>query len=499
MIRSRQPSNMFSKRATRRIIFLCATLSAFLSQCRAWVAPPTTCATRAGHEESFQKYLITLPATRQSKERDISSLLSWAYSNGVETKNLNLEPDESLEGCFGVTASEDTPVMTRVLKVPASLILSSARIQGELYNDFGDDLSPAIEHIQASPYRSQMSHFFLFIKILIEREKGQESFWHPWIKSLPLSFDTAIAMDEDELEWLPPYAWALAGVERRHLMVFRDALQKVPENILPKTTLNNDSLIDWAFQVVFTRAWRYPEDKNSGNDDEKNGGGDSNERCDIVPFGDMFNHNVHKNLDLDYDVHDNFLAYTAKPATAKSPLHISYGRPTNPYRFLTIFGFCDTGMPEIFSQITLKNPSKQHQAMGYDLDKMVFRTKDGDISQPVWDVLLFSILEQKPELQQRFYKSHVNGDEKSKDEIHKMFHLETCLTLKTHVDRTLAEMDEILTRMNSIDNKEKELHPMYSLIYKNNQFVHNVFGMVQKKVDQMIKAEVMRRRESVSA
>lgn len=120
---------------------------------------------------------MTLQGTqRENKQRDVSSLLSWANSNGVQTNNLVLEPDESLEGCFGVTASGDTPAMTQVLKVPASLILSSTRIRDELCADYGDDLSPAIEHIQTSPYRSQISHFFLFVKVLIERAKGEDSF-----------------------------------------------------------------------------------------------------------------------------------------------------------------------------------------------------------------------------------------------------------------------------------------------------------------------------------
>ena len=481
-IHSQQIILMFSERTTR--IFLLAELAAFLSQCRAWVVVSPTSGKRVLHEESFQN-LMALPATQQEKERDIASLLSWAYLNGVETNNLNLEADNSLEGCFGVTASDDTPVTTRVLKVPASLILSSAQIRDELCTGFGDDILPAIKHIQASQYRSQISHFFLFIKILIEHAKGEDSFWHPWMQSLPRAFDTAIAMDEDELDWLPPYAWALANVERRHLMVFREALQKVPENILPKSVLNDDPLTEWAFQVVFTRAWRYPEDNNS-------------DRCDIVPFGDMFNHNVDKNLDLEYDSEDNFLAYTAHAVAARSPLHISYGRPTNPYRFLTIFGFCDTSMPEIFSQITLENPSEQHQDMGYDLDKMVFRTTDGAISKPVWDVLLYSILEQKPEIQERFYQSHIDGDVNTKDGIRKMFHLETCLTLKTHVDRTVAEIDEILKKMDGIDEEQKRLNPRYGLILMNNQFVRHVFGMVKDQVDGMIKAEVMRRREDVS-
>lgn len=439
--------------------------------------------------------------TPEQTGRDISSLLSWANAQGVETNNLSLEEADSLEGCFGVTASDETQPMTRVLKVPAKLIFSSERIRDEFQAAYGhDDLLPAIQHIQATQYRSQLSHFYLYLKILVESEKLDKSFWYPWFQSLPKSFDTAVAMDTQELEWLPPYAWALANVERKHLEVFHEALKKLPQHVLSNKVIEDSELIEWAFQVVFTRAWRYLEDsKSNKNNTTPTANNEYDERCDIVPFGDMFNHCTNKNLELDYDADDNFLAYTAHAVSAGAPLHISYGRPTNPYRFLTIFGFCDTEMPEIFSQITLESPSKRHVELGYDLDTMVFRTQDGAIANAVWDVLLYTILEQKPELQELFYLAHVNGDTNTKQAMHVAFHLENCLTLKSHVDRTLTEMDEILAKMDQVEASEKRLHPRYNLIRTNNEFVRGVFGMVKQRVDGMIQAEVLRRRDSVPA
>lgn len=456
---------------------------------------------RPSSREDFLPLAISASSSelnmQEERGRDISSLLSWAYAQGVETNNLCLEEAEE-EGCFGVTASNDTQSMTRVLKVPNKLIFSSKRIRQKFETSFGDDLLPAIQHIQATQYRSQLSHFFLYLKVLVEYEKHDNSFWYPWFQSLPRVFDTAIAMDEEELEWLPPYAWALSNVERKHLSEFHQALQMVPEHILSNRVVKDTELTEWAFQVVFTRAWRYPEDeKRHKENDAKDDPHD--ERCDIVPFGDMLNHCSNKNLELDYDADDNFLAYTAHDIKAGSPLHISYGRPTNPYRFLTIFGFCDTGMPEIFSQITVETPSKRHQQMGYDLDAMVFRTQDGAIANAVWDVLLYTILEQKPQLQEQFYQAHKRGDQDTKQRMHQKFHLESCLTLKTHVDRTLTEMDEILNKMDEVEEDERHLRPRYSLIRTNNEFVRGVFAMVKQRVDGMIQAEVLGRRGSVPA
>ena len=506
------------------LVLLCLLL--WDGSAQAWSTAKPHCTDHTGQGASNrQRTLVSSTALEAQEEpkRDVSTLIEWAAFNGVETTNLSLEEADSLDGCVGVTASVDTPPMTNVLKVPSSLIFSSERIQQELETDFGHATDSAVQYIESTQYRSQLSQFFLFVKVLMEHSKKQDSFWHPWFQSLPRTFDTAIAMSEEELEWLPPFAWALANVERRHLVVFCQALQRLPDTIIPKSVKMDNDLTKWAFQVVFTRAWRYPEEEEIQDGVQKEG----YERCDIVPFGDMyelgeyrhrnhvstfhavsifalphirrFNHCSEKDLELDYDEKDNFLAYTAHAVRAGAPLHISYGRPTNPYRFLTIFGFCDTGMPEMFSQITLETPTKRHQEMGYDLDTMVFRSKDGAIANAVWDVLLYTILEQKPDLQKRFYEAHKRGDVETKGKLHELFHLESCLTLKSHVDRTHTEMKEILRKMDEATDAEKLQNSRYALIRRNNEFVLGVFTMVKQRVDGMIEAEVVRRRNDISS
>jgi hypothetical protein len=107
---------------------------------------------------------------------------------------------------------------------------------------------------------------------------------------------------------------------------------------------------------------------------------------------------------------------------------------------------------------------------------------------------LYTILEQKPELQARFYDAHQQGDADIKKELHDRFHLETCLTLKTHVDRTYGEIKEIIERMDVIPDAKKKEYPRFELIRRNNKFVFDVFALVKQRVDGMIQAEVVRRR-----
>ena len=93
----------------------------------------------------------------------------------------------------------------------------------------------------------------------------------------------------------------------------------------------------------------------------------------------------------------------------------------------------------------------------------------------------------------------MDSDSATKKFFHQKFHLETCLTLKKHVDRTLHEMDEILQTMEAISLEEKKLHPRYDVILSSNQFVRKVFAMVKQRVDGMIQSEVVKRRTTVDS
>lgn len=150
-----------------------------------------------------------------------------------------------------------------------------------------------------------------------------------------------------------PFSWALARVETLHLKAFREALQELLDSDqtdksdtnanndndnnsnslgIPQHVAYNDTVTQWAFNVVLTRSWQYPVDDDSDDSQTM--------RSDLVPLGDMFNHAEPANDTIQfitkYDVQEN------------TTLTLSYGTPTNPHRFLTVFGFVDTAQPEIF-------------------------------------------------------------------------------------------------------------------------------------------------------
>ena len=89
----------------------------------------------------------------------------------------------------------------------------------------------------------------------------------------------------------------------------------------------------------------------------------------------------------------------------------------------------------------------------------MFCTEDGAISTPVWDIILYSILEQVPDLQETFYQAYMKNDDSTKAMLHQKFHLESSLILRKHAAATLQEMIELLEKINQHDETE---HPAWA-------------------------------------
>ena len=97
----------------------------------------------------------------------------------------------------------------------------------------------------------------------------------------------------------------------------------------------------------------------------------------------------------------------------------------------------------------------------------------------VWDVMLFSRLERKPDLahiKDAFYQAHVNGDEETKNNIHTEFQSDTVGALLRHVNFILAEVAELLVKMNSFDSSK---HPRLPLLKKHHKMVTDTFTTVR--------------------
>ena len=409
-----------------------------------------------------------------NSNRDMRSLESWAQKHGVSTgSGFALSGSES--GDWSVSVTDDGSAAEEVLGVPNDLILSSTNIRKE--KEIFDHTTPAIEYLTKKKCEGQINQFLLWLKVLREYEKKEASKWYPWLTSLPRKFSNAICMDDVELECLPPFAWSLAKLEIIHLEEFQNALD-LTTGILSQETRGDEELLRWAFNVVFTRCW--------GQD-----GDDEEDRKDIAPMGDMFNHGHPGNVFINYDEDRNLEIILKEDVLPGDALSLSYGFETNPYRFMVVFGFVDESQESVFSQLMASNPTERHVELGYDVAKMTFNAADGSFTEELWDFVLYSLLEQVPEIQEAFYQSHISGNQSTKNAIRRQFYLETCIMLKKHVDKTLNEMNELIKKIDQYDMDEHELLPM---IRRNNVFVSQIFSKAKGSIDQMIQQELLARK-----
>jgi hypothetical protein len=71
--------------------------------------------------------------------------------------------------------------------------------------------------------------------------------------------------------------------------------------------------------------------------------------------------------------------------------------------------------------------------------------------------------------------------------------LETCTSLKLHVDGVIRELRVLKQR---IDQEDMSKHPRLPMIRRHNECVMDTFAKVKNRLDNMIRNETERRRNS---
>lgn len=279
--------------------------------------------------------------------------------------------------------------------------------------------------------------------------------------------------------------------ERVKFINFFQALKEV--DFLSDQTKGDRDLAKWAYNVVYTRSF------------EANG-----DVC-IVPMADMFNHGTETEVEISYD-DGNCIACATRDVPEGSPLRLSYGDPTNPSYFFARYGFLDESAPATFCKIVLQ-PNQKLKDIGYDHSRLLFYKDTGDISEEVWDVMLYQDLADTAdawskaaadawvndkdeeaedaearakaarETKEAFYEAHMRGDVDTKNAIHQQHFLGTSAALKTHIDSFLNQLDELSANAAGRDPNE---HLRLPLILKHNEFVRSTFLTVKEQVDAMV-------------
>ena len=212
---------------------------------------------------------------------------------------------------------------------------------------------------------------------------------------------------------------------------------------------------------------------------------DPNKR--IVPMADMFNHGTETEVDISFDEDGNCYGYSTTDIPAGSPLRISYGCPTNPSYLFATYGFLDESAPATFCKIMNIESTQELRNIGLDFSRMLFYKDTGEITEEVWDVILYTLLEDEEdderEMQRTFYKACMNGDFETKNAIHqKYFHM-TSRVIQIHVNSFIAELDQLSEKAASKDLNE---HPRVPLILEHNDFVKRTFMNVKQNIDSMV-------------
>ncbi|KAL9190542.1 hypothetical protein ACHAXT_000248 [Thalassiosira profunda] len=408
-------------------------------------------------------------ATSEFDPRNLQPLEPWSEQSGVQkVEGLELYSEDGTDWQYITTV--DIPTGTTIMYIPAEMCLSSSRVAQELNAVSNGGVQAAVDQLNKIGGQNSVADFMLFVKLLAEYEAGENSPYFPWIDSLPRLYFNSVSMTDFCYECLPPLVFSLSRLERVKFDNFRQVLGKV--DIVSDYVKNNQEVLKWAFNAVYTRA--YADKDGQGSD------------VTITPLGDYFNHGTETEIEVYFDEGGNAMVYTTRDVPANSPLRISYGCPTNPSFLFARYGFLDESSPATFCKMMDIPKTPENVNMGMDFSKMLFYHDTGDISQEVMDVVLYAKvldkLKSSPEndgYKQAFYDAHMNGDENTKAMIAEQFRYETLTEIKRHVDTFLESLEALERKSYGKDMNE---HPRLPLILRHNEFVKETFMKVQSNL-----------------
>lgn len=421
----------------------------------------TRTTSRTTRERQLLTKIFSAVSIERTAIREIGEFQNWAVLCGVQPENgFCLVESDVNDGDWRSVSSSGTIKDSRVLFVPSEMIFSASITAQE----FDGYVNGCLQTLQKKGFAHLIPEFLLFLKVIIEYERGEQSPYYPWFSSLPRKWNTGSAMDDFCLSCLPPYLKKLCLEERSHLSAFRDALKEF--NYLGDWAKANEELSRFIYNVVLTRSFK------SQDGDRK-----------LVPGADMLNHGYPSNVALNYDSDGNCHVICTRDIRPGEDLVLDYGHTTNPSKLFATYGFLFQS-PATYCKILHPSPSKELVAVGYSPEKLVFGTQNGEIAPSVWDVLLYSRLETRSASakdRNAFFQAHINGDQTAKALMHQKYFKETCSALLLHVDNILAEVDELTLRTNSFDSIK---HPRLPLIRRHNQMVIDTFQKVKANINE---------------
>ncbi|XP_068111092.1 actin-histidine N-methyltransferase [Hyperolius riggenbachi] len=254
---------------------------------------------------------VGLSVTFDGKREDyFSELLEWARDNGASSEGFELV--EFPEEGFGLKATREIKAEELFLWVPRKLLMTveSAKnsVLGSLYSQ--DRILQA------------MGNITLAFHLLCERA-NPDSFWLPYIKTLPSTYDTPLYFQEEEVRYLHATQAILDVYSQykntaRQYAYFFKVIQTHPN--ASKLPLKDAFTFDdyrWAVSSVMTRQNQIPTEDGS------------RVTLALIPLWDMCNH-TNGLITTGYNLEDDRCECVAlQQFQAGEQIYIFYGTRSN--------------------------------------------------------------------------------------------------------------------------------------------------------------------------
>jgi len=345
-----------------------------------------------------------------------------------------------------------------LLKVPRTLVLDSQVVK---------ELNVNVEALEADKFHVHEENYWIVWRLYqLKCANGGNASFAPWINAMPQAFET---FTKDEIDCLPFYARYAAEYQEAKFASFCNAAAVMKDEDCVFDPANSDhvALLKWAFNAVNSRFWKTNPSENAKN---------IKQTSELVPLGDMFNHRDPPNVQMIPEDSD-YVTFAYKGddddddednSTNEKDIFISYGQPSNPHRFLVIFKFSPRAeyMPKLWSHLSY-SPTNPYAS---DFDGMVFDSRTGNVSQTVWDAILWELSEPpSQELYLSFRDKNLMTHKGLLEEV-----------LLNHINQQLEELATCREKISMLDSGSA---PNLDVIRQHNDFLTEVFTKVKNNPD----------------
>ncbi|GMT27025.1 hypothetical protein PFISCL1PPCAC_18322, partial [Pristionchus fissidentatus] len=249
-------------------------------------------------------------------EARLADFLEWSKQRGIRFDDVEIR--SAGEGAGNGVFSLVTQRMNKhVIELPVETLLTAGRVaEMDGYRRLLEENS-----FHANPFEMLVIFFYL------EREEGSE--WAPYLRMLPSSFDTPVALDwRLKEEDLPASVRPFWQQQRKELEGIRERLPP----LLP-SPIDIPRLI-WAWHVVNTRCIYIENPPHPLIDTSR-----VEDTIAVIPFVDMLNHSSDASCIAELDKRNGKYVVRANKAVPEgSELHVCYG-PHDNGRLLVEYGF----------------------------------------------------------------------------------------------------------------------------------------------------------------